>query len=155
MTRLTLEGAQRVFVFALSATAAAIACRFGGGSAYLAPFLATAAVLAGAGKEIQQAVVSTLVVYAISIVIGTLGHVLLPASPSAVVLACAAGFLLCVLSKRQHPPALALLALVFTRQPDVLASIGLLGTALAAALAAVAGHRINMGVLLKRWAVTQ
>lgn len=129
-----------LLVFAMAATAAAICCGLGAGLAYLAPFLASAALLANAGAAIRKAALATMVVYGICIATGGVGQFLPTDGAAALLLCCCFGFLLCLLAKQQHPPALALLALVFLRRPDVWQSLWLLGTASAVVLVAMAGR---------------
>lgn len=148
--KLMMQGTHPALVFVTSAAVAALMCSAGSGLGYLPPFMATAAVLANAGANIRKTVLAMLVVYLISIAVGSAGHALLPAAASSSILFCAIGFLLCVISRQQHPPALALLALVFTRQPGIVDSLWLLGTALAVAGGAMAAHRIGSFVLMKR-----
>lgn len=148
--KLSMKGTFPALVFVASAAVAALMCGIGSGLGYLPPFMATAAVLANAGANIRKTIVATLVVYLISIAVGSAAHALLPATASSTVLFCAVGYLLCVISKQQHPPALALLAVVFVRQPDIVDSLWLLGTALAVAVAAAVAHRVGLPVLPKR-----
>jgi len=150
LTGLDRAGMQRAFVFAVSAAVAATLCYLGDGLTYLAPFMATAAVLANAGAILRKACVATVVVYLISLLVGTVGSMWLPATPSTVVLCCTVGFLLCVSTAQQHPPALALLAVVFIRQPALFNLLWLGGTALAIATMAAIANQASLAVLSKR-----
>lgn len=141
---------QRATVFATSAATVACLCQLNGGLNYLAPYLASSAVLANAGPQLRHTLVATIVVYAMSILLGALGPHVLPASPFSIVLLCLVAHSLCMASSHHHPPALALLAVVFLRQPDWQGVMWLQLTALGMAVVATTAHRISLVSLPKR-----
>lgn len=138
-------------VFAASVAAAVSLCSVGAGPGYLAPFMATAAVLANTDANIRSAAVTIVAAYLICILLGAVTSLIGPVTVTVAALVCLVGFLLCMLLKRQHPPALAMLAVVFLHSPGSGGVMWLVGTAVAVPLLAVAVHLASTSVLSKRW----
>ena len=135
--------------FVICTALAAVLGKFAGVSDYVAPMLATAGVLANAGQHTRQAALSTVVVYLVCVITGVLGYLLLPATSAAMVVAASCAYITCQLLRRQHPPALAVLALVFLRKPDLLQSATLILAGSAMAALALACNQFGARVLPK------
>lgn len=142
-----------LITFILVALTAALLCTVTGNSSFLAPLLASAAVLAGAGDSNNSALTAMLVANAICLITGSLAILFLAPTTLMVVLVCALAYLLCLLLKQTHPPALALLAVLLMQTPDLVHSMYLLVSvlmmALIAALTAVLSRRLRTFTLLK------
>lgn len=138
----TLDDARRTAVFGMGALLSAALCYGSGTALYLAPFMASAAVLANAGPAVGKAAVAAVAAYLISIAIGSAAALLPDAAPALVPLLCVAGFLCCALSRQQHPPALALLAVIFLRPPGAEGLAWLVVVTLLLGLASVVTYRV-------------
>ncbi len=119
---------KRALLFTLYASAAAATCQWSGTLPYLAPFIASAALLANAGEQLKKSLVATAVVYGISILIAGLAIYLLAINLFNAVLWCALCYIICLCLSQQHPPAMALLLVLIMRPPTVADSLGLLLT---------------------------
>lgn len=129
----------RALFFILYAGAAAIACQVSGSMIYLAPFIATAALLANAGNQVSKALTSTLLVYGVTLLIAIIASKLMIVSAVAAVILCALAYLLCLSVSHQHPPAMALLYVLLMRPLRVSELWGLI-------LVLIALMLIGMGV---------
>ena len=141
--------------FVICTALAAVLGKFAGVADYFAPMVATAGVLANAGSQMRQVALNTVVVYLVCVIAGALGYLLLPASSSAMLAAASCAYLTCQLLQRQHPPALAVLVLVFLRQPDLQQSAMLILTACAMAAVAWSCQQIRMRLITKGFSFRQ
>ena len=135
--------------FVICTAVAAILGQFAGVADYFAPMVATAGVLANARQHTLQVALSTVVVYLVCVIMGTMGYLLLPANSTAMVAAASCAYIICQLLRHQHPPALAVLVLVCLRKPDLLQSAMLILTG--SAMAGVASAWSQFGA----WVVTK
>ena len=129
--------------FVICTVVAAVLGKFAGLADYFAPLVATAGVLANAGQHTRQVALSTAVAYLVCVITGALGYLLLPATSAAMVATASCAYITCQLLRRQHPPALAVLALVFLRKPDLLQSAMLILAGSAMAAVALAWHQFG------------
>ncbi len=115
---------------------------------YLAPLMASAAVLANAGTTVKPVLRATLFAYMAYLLLAALASLWLPAVPMQMLLLCATGFLLGMILFGQHPPALALLAVLSMHPADIHTMAWLMLSVMSMLLGAMSVH-----LLPRRWIV--
>lgn len=125
ISRLYQFDVRRALLFLVYASVTTVICQWSDTLAYLAPFIASAALLANVGDQLKKTLVATAVVYATCILFATLASYLMPINLFGAVLGCGVGYLICLSLSQQHPPAMALLFVLIMRPPTVAENFGL------------------------------